>query len=42
MQSNRRKAIRLANMNAIIWAFGNGLASTTLIYYLAQEFGAGF
>ncbi|PHS08736.1 MAG: hypothetical protein COA78_12540 [Blastopirellula sp.] len=41
-QPNRRKAIRLANANATIWAFGNGLTSTALISSLALELGAGF
>jgi hypothetical protein len=30
----------LANLNAGIWAAGNGLVSTTLVFYLAVELGA--
>ncbi len=33
----RRRARRLAIWNGAIWALGNGLASTTLIVYLARE-----
>ena len=33
-------AARLACWNAAVWAVGNGLATTTLISYLAREFGA--
>jgi MFS family permease len=33
----RRRARRLAVWNAAIWAIGNGLASTTLVIYLAKE-----
>jgi MFS family permease len=36
----RRRALRLAQLNGGLWAVGNGLATTTLIIYLAQEFGA--
>ncbi|MCA9247162.1 MAG: MFS transporter [Planctomycetales bacterium] len=36
----RRKAIRLAYWNGGLWAVGNGLTSTMLIIYLAQELGA--
>ncbi|MEM6655747.1 MAG: MFS transporter [Planctomycetota bacterium] len=32
--------LRLANRNACLWAIGNGLISTTLVTYLALEFGA--
>lgn len=35
-----RRAMQLANTNAIVWAVGNGLVSTTLIIYLALELGA--
>src|SRR4030042_194042 len=37
----RRRARRLAYWNGAIWAIGNGLASTTLVVYLALELGAG-
>ena len=33
----RRRARRLAVWNAALWAIGNGLASTTLVIYLARE-----
>lgn len=33
----RRRARRLAVWNAVLWSIGNGLASTTLIIYLARE-----
>ena len=32
-----RRARRLAVWNAAVWAIGNGLASTTLVIYLARE-----
>src|SRR5689334_12984707 len=35
-----RDAIRLAMVNATLWAVGNGLATTTLVTYLARELGA--
>ncbi len=35
-----RRAMRLANVNAGLWAIGNGLISTTLVFYLAVELGA--
>jgi MFS family permease len=35
--SQRRRAQRLAVWNGAVWAVGNGLASTTLIIYLARE-----
>ncbi|MEN6457577.1 MAG: hypothetical protein ABFC63_01490 [Thermoguttaceae bacterium] len=34
---DRHRARRLAVWNGAIWSFGNGLASTTLILYLARE-----
>jgi MFS family permease len=37
----RRRARRLAYWNGAIWAIGNGLASSTLVIYLALELGAG-
>ena len=37
----RRRARRLAYWNGAVWAIGNGLASTTLIIYLALDLGAG-
>ena len=36
----RHRARRLAYWNGTVWAIGNGLVSTTLIVYLAQELGA--
>ena len=33
----RRRSRRLAVWNAALWAVGNGLASTTLVMYLAKE-----
>ena len=33
----RRQARRLAYWNGALWAAGNGLASTTLVIYLAME-----
>ena len=36
----RRRGIRLAYINGAIWALGNGLASTSLVIYLALELGA--
>jgi len=35
-----RRARRLAYLNGSLWAGGNALASTTLVVYLAKEFGA--
>lgn len=35
-----RRAMRLASVNAGLWAVGNGLVSTQLVIYLASEFGA--
>ncbi len=35
---SRRRAMRLAYWNGTLWAMGNGLASTTLVVYLALEF----
>lgn len=37
----RRRARRLAYWNGGVWAIGNGLASTTLVVYLALDLGAG-
>jgi len=37
----RRRARRLAYWNGAVWAIGNGLASTTLVVYLALDLGAG-
>jgi hypothetical protein len=37
---HRRRARRLAYWNGAIWAVGNGLASTTLVVYLALDLGA--
>ena len=34
------RAMRLANCNALIWAIGNGLVSTTLVIALADALGA--
>jgi len=34
-----RRARRLAYWNGAVWAVGNGLASTTLIVYLAMDLG---
>ena len=34
---SRRRAMRLAYWNGAVWAIGNGLASTTLVFYLAME-----
>jgi len=36
--TSRRRAMRLAYWNGALWATGNGLASTTLVVYLAMEF----
>jgi hypothetical protein len=36
----RRRARRMAYWNAGLWAWGNGLSSTTLVVYLAMELGA--
>lgn len=36
----RRWARRMAYWNGSVWAIGNGLASTTLVVYLAQDLGA--
>jgi Na+/melibiose symporter-like transporter len=35
-----RRAMLWANINAGVWATGNGLVSTTLVFYLAVELGA--
>jgi hypothetical protein len=35
-----RRAMLMANINAGLWATGNGLVSTTLVFYLAAELGA--
>jgi MFS family permease len=35
-----RRAMRLANANAALWAVGNGLVSTLLVIYLANDLGA--
>ncbi len=37
----RRRARRLAYWNGAVWGIGNGLASTTLVIYLALDLGAG-
>ncbi len=39
--NQRRRGRRLAYWNGAVWAIGNGLASTTLVIYLALELGAG-
>src|SRR4051812_402779 len=39
-ESARSSAMRWANVNAAISATGNGLVSTTLVIYLANDFGA--
>lgn len=39
-RAERRRAMRRAYENAALWAVGNGLASSTLVVYLAQELGA--
>jgi MFS family permease len=36
----RRRGIWAANVNAALWAIGNGLVSSTLVIYLALDFGA--
>ncbi len=36
----RRRAMRLAYWNGMAWAIGNGLASTTLVIFLAIDLGA--
>lgn len=36
----RRHAIRLSYANALFWALGNGMVTTTLVIYLALELGA--
>jgi MFS family permease len=38
--SKTRKALRLASANGFLWAIGNGLATTSLVIYLALELGA--
>lgn len=35
-----RRDLALANANAAVWAFGNGMVSTLLVIYLALELGA--
>ncbi|MFO0789556.1 MAG: hypothetical protein U0805_08860 [Pirellulales bacterium] len=35
-----RHAVALASANAGLWAVGNGLVSTTLVFYLAADLGA--
>ena len=40
MSQMRRDAIQLAYWNGLLWAVGNGLASTTLVVYLALDLGA--
>ena len=35
--AQRRRARKLAIWNGAVWAIGNGLASTTLVIYLAKE-----
>ena len=39
-RADRLRAMRHAYQNAAAWAVGNGLASSSLVVYLAQEFGA--
>ena len=39
-RADRRRGIRLTYLNALLWALGNGLASTTLVIFLALELGA--
>src|SRR3954467_11351072 len=39
-ESEGRRAMRLANANAALWAIGNGLISTLLVIYLASDLGA--
>src|SRR6185295_13722856 len=36
----RRRAMRLAYVNAGLWAIGNGLVASTLVLYLALDLGA--
>lgn len=36
----RRRSMRLAYVNGGLWAVGNGLASTTLMFYLVFDMGA--
>ncbi|TWT38398.1 MFS transporter [Blastopirellula retiformator] len=38
--ADRRRAIAAASANATIWAFGNGVISTSLVTYLAFDLGA--
>lgn len=38
--SDRRTAIRFAHENALVWGIGNGLATITLVIYLALALGA--
>src|SRR6187431_676204 len=35
-----RRAMSLANLNAALWAVGNGLVSTLLVIYLVADLGA--
>lgn len=36
----RRRSIVMAYLNAALWGIGNGLAGTTLVFYLANEYEA--
>jgi MFS family permease len=36
----RRRAFRLAYLNGALWSLGNGMASTSLIVYMARQLGA--
>ena len=40
LRSERRHSIFAAYANGGLWGIGNGLASTTLVTYLAKEYGA--
>ena len=35
-----RRGLKLASINAAVWAIGNGLVSTALVIYLANDLGA--
>ena len=38
--ADRRRSIRMAYLNGGLWGLGNGLAGSTLVFYLASSYGA--
>jgi len=40
LPGQRRRSFTLAYLNGALWGIGNGLSGTTLVFYLAQSYGA--